>query len=149
MLEARNIWDLIVRRAEETPGRDMAVDEAGRRLTFAAYRDRCERAAAGLVDTEGDAHAARKCFVATTIEFELFWELIKTWDNVPLLVVSARNAYGYAEWLIKRYGPGINVRFVDLEGKTLESMVKRRSSRLRLYLLIENPWHMTMTSGSC
>lgn len=102
-----------------------------------------------LVDSEGDAHAARKYIGNTTIEFELFWALIKTWDNVPLLVVSARNAYGYAEWLIKRYGPGINVRFVDLEGKTLEIMAKRRSSRFRLYRLIENPWPMTMTSGTC
>ena len=48
MLEARNIWDLVVRRAEETPDREMAVDETGRRLTFGDYRDRCERAAAGL-----------------------------------------------------------------------------------------------------
>ncbi|HEY3000273.1 MAG TPA: AMP-binding protein [Acidimicrobiales bacterium] len=48
MLEARNIWDLIVRRAEASPEREMAVDESGRRLTFGGYRDRCERAAAGL-----------------------------------------------------------------------------------------------------
>ena len=48
MLEARNIWDLIVRRAEASPEREMAVDESGRRLTFGEYRDRCERAAAGL-----------------------------------------------------------------------------------------------------
>jgi hypothetical protein len=101
-----------------------------------------------LVDTEGDAHAARKYF-GTAIEFELFWQMIKTWDNVPLLVVSTRNAYGYTEWLIKRYGPAINVRFVDLEGKTLEAMAKRQSSWLRLCRLIENPWHMTMTSGRC
>jgi cyclohexanecarboxylate-CoA ligase len=48
MLQARNIWDLIVRRADETPDREMAVDETGRRLTFGEYRDRCERVAAGL-----------------------------------------------------------------------------------------------------
>ncbi len=48
MLEARNIWDLIVARAAATPEREMAVDETGRRMTFADYRDRCERAAAGL-----------------------------------------------------------------------------------------------------
>ena len=48
MLAARNIWDLIVRRADETPDREMAVDESGRRMTFGDYRDRCERAAAGL-----------------------------------------------------------------------------------------------------
>jgi cyclohexanecarboxylate-CoA ligase len=48
VLEARNIWDLIVRRADETPGRELAVDETGRRITFGAYRDRAERVAAGL-----------------------------------------------------------------------------------------------------
>ena len=48
MLQARNMWDLIVRRAERTPGRELAVDEAGRRITFGAYRDRTERVAAGL-----------------------------------------------------------------------------------------------------
>ena len=48
MLEARNIWDLIVRRAEETPDHEMAVDESARRVTFAEYRHRAERAAAGF-----------------------------------------------------------------------------------------------------
>ena len=48
MLEARNIWDLIVRRTEETPERELAVDETGRRMTFGEYRDRSERVAAGL-----------------------------------------------------------------------------------------------------
>jgi acyl-CoA synthetase (AMP-forming)/AMP-acid ligase II len=48
VLEARNIWDLVVGRAEATPDREMAVDESGRRLSFADYRARCERAAAGL-----------------------------------------------------------------------------------------------------
>jgi cyclohexanecarboxylate-CoA ligase len=36
MLQARNIWDLIVARADESPDREMAVDESGRRLTFGA-----------------------------------------------------------------------------------------------------------------
>jgi acyl-CoA synthetase (AMP-forming)/AMP-acid ligase II len=48
VIEARNIWDLVVRRAEATPDREMAVDETGRRLSFADYRAQCERAAAGL-----------------------------------------------------------------------------------------------------
>ena len=48
MLQARNIWDLIVARADETSDREMAVDETGRRMTFGEYRDRSERAAAGL-----------------------------------------------------------------------------------------------------
>ncbi|MGH9192705.1 MAG: AMP-binding protein [Acidimicrobiales bacterium] len=53
MLEARNIWDLIVRRSDETPQRELAVDETGRRITFGAYRDRAERVAAGLASDRG------------------------------------------------------------------------------------------------
>ena len=85
-----------------------------------------------LVDTERDARAARKHLGMQAIEFDWFWEIVKTWDNVSLIVVSAFNAYGLAEMLIERYGPGINVRFVDLEGKTLEIMAKQQSSRFRL-----------------
>jgi cyclohexanecarboxylate-CoA ligase len=48
MLEAANIWELIVRRAEATPDGEMAVDQDGQRLRFGEYLDRCERAAAGL-----------------------------------------------------------------------------------------------------
>jgi cyclohexanecarboxylate-CoA ligase len=53
VLEARNIWDLIVRRAMLTPERELAVDETGRRITFGAYRDRAERVAAGLASAHG------------------------------------------------------------------------------------------------
>ena len=42
------VWDLIVRRALESPDAVMAVDERLRSMTFAEYRDRCERVAAGF-----------------------------------------------------------------------------------------------------
>jgi len=45
---ARTLWDLIERRAEASPDRPMLIDEADRTLTFAEYRDRAERVAAGL-----------------------------------------------------------------------------------------------------
>jgi acyl-CoA synthetase (AMP-forming)/AMP-acid ligase II len=48
VIDAPNIWQLIARRADETPDREMAVDETGERLTFGEYRDRSERVAAGL-----------------------------------------------------------------------------------------------------
>jgi cyclohexanecarboxylate-CoA ligase len=48
MLEARNIWELITKRAEATPDVPMVVDESRTTLTFAEYRDAAERAAAGL-----------------------------------------------------------------------------------------------------
>ena len=48
MLQGANVWDLIAQRAEATPDADLAVDQDGRRLTFAELRDRSERVAAGL-----------------------------------------------------------------------------------------------------
>jgi cyclohexanecarboxylate-CoA ligase len=49
MLEAGNLWELIERRAEATPDGQLAVDQAGRTITFAEYRAACERAAAGVL----------------------------------------------------------------------------------------------------
>ncbi|MEP6625209.1 MAG: AMP-binding protein, partial [Acidimicrobiia bacterium] len=43
-----SLWDLIVQRVEDTPGGRFVIDEDGRTLTFAEYRDSCERAAAAL-----------------------------------------------------------------------------------------------------
>ncbi|MBW2421669.1 MAG: AMP-binding protein [Deltaproteobacteria bacterium] len=48
MLEADTLWALVVKRAAESPDRLMAVDERGRRLTFAEYAGEAEAAAAGF-----------------------------------------------------------------------------------------------------
>jgi acyl-CoA synthetase (AMP-forming)/AMP-acid ligase II len=48
MLDAGNLWELLERRVETTPGAVMAIDQDGRRLTFAEYRAEAERAAAGF-----------------------------------------------------------------------------------------------------
>jgi acyl-CoA synthetase (AMP-forming)/AMP-acid ligase II len=48
MIEARTLWELVERRAKETPDARAAVDESGRTLTFLELRDAAERAAAGL-----------------------------------------------------------------------------------------------------
>ena len=56
-VEGRTLWELVEARAAATPDADAAVDETGRVLTFAAYRDAAERAAAGLAEHgigEGD-----------------------------------------------------------------------------------------------
>jgi acyl-CoA synthetase (AMP-forming)/AMP-acid ligase II len=57
MITGRNLWELIEARAADSGDAQMAVDEDGRTLTFAEYRDWCERAAAGFQDlglVEGD-----------------------------------------------------------------------------------------------
>ncbi|HEX9766698.1 MAG TPA: AMP-binding protein, partial [Nitriliruptorales bacterium] len=48
MIDGRNLWDLIVQRAEQTPDRRMLVDQGRRSMTFGAFRERSERVAAGL-----------------------------------------------------------------------------------------------------
>ncbi|HZP28091.1 MAG TPA: AMP-binding protein [Acidimicrobiia bacterium] len=47
-LNEPTLWRLIEARAAATPGALLVVDEHDRELTFAAYRDACLRAAAGL-----------------------------------------------------------------------------------------------------
>jgi len=47
--DARTFWELLDRRVAATPDRMMLVDEAGRSLTFAEFRDQAERVAAGLL----------------------------------------------------------------------------------------------------
>jgi acyl-CoA synthetase (AMP-forming)/AMP-acid ligase II len=48
-LEGRTLWELVERRAAATPDARFGLDEEGRSMTFAAYRDAAERAAAGLL----------------------------------------------------------------------------------------------------
>jgi acyl-CoA synthetase (AMP-forming)/AMP-acid ligase II len=43
-----SLWDLIEQRAAATPDARFAIDEHERAMTFAEYRDACNRAAAGL-----------------------------------------------------------------------------------------------------
>lgn len=45
-----NLWEMIEARADASPDRVMAIDEADRELTFAGFRDACLRAAAGLAE---------------------------------------------------------------------------------------------------
>ena len=46
--DARSLWELIERRADQTPDALLAIDEDQRALTFGDYRAASERAAAGL-----------------------------------------------------------------------------------------------------
>jgi acyl-CoA synthetase (AMP-forming)/AMP-acid ligase II len=48
-IEGRTLWELVERRAAATPDMRFGLDEEGRTLTFAQYKDAAERAAAGLM----------------------------------------------------------------------------------------------------
>ncbi len=53
MLEGATLWELIERRVAATPDAEMAVDESGRRMTFAEFKARAERTAAALAADHG------------------------------------------------------------------------------------------------
>ena len=48
ILDARTFWELLERRAEATPDRPLLIDDTGRTLTCAEFRDWTERVAAGF-----------------------------------------------------------------------------------------------------
>src|SRR3954466_8388199 len=48
MIEGRTLWELIDRRAQESPDALFLTDEAKRTMTFAEHREAAERAGAGL-----------------------------------------------------------------------------------------------------
>jgi len=68
-----SLWELIERRAALTPDLVAAVDEDDRTLTFAEYRDRAERVAAGLA-----AHGVGR-------DVNVSW-LLPTWMEAFVLV---------------------------------------------------------------
>jgi acyl-CoA synthetase (AMP-forming)/AMP-acid ligase II len=73
VIEEPNLWALVERRAAETPDGLLAIDEEGRRLSFAGYRAAAERAAAGL--------AARGVGPGTRVSWQL-----PTWLESLVLV---------------------------------------------------------------
>jgi cyclohexanecarboxylate-CoA ligase len=48
MIQGRTLWELVERRAQETPDALFLTDEGKRTMTFAEYQQAAERAAAGL-----------------------------------------------------------------------------------------------------
>jgi cyclohexanecarboxylate-CoA ligase len=78
MIEAQTFWELVEGRAAETPDAQMVVDEAGSSLTFAQYKDRGLRIAAGL--------AARGVGEGSVVSWQL-----PTWlDSMALVGALAR-----------------------------------------------------------
>jgi cyclohexanecarboxylate-CoA ligase len=97
VLEARNIWDLVVRRAEETPDREMAVDERGRRLSFGDYRARAERAAAGLAALGVGEGAVVSWVQPTTLEAMVLFGALRRLGAVqnPILPIYREREVGF------------------------------------------------------
>ena len=78
IVEAGTFWELLCRRAALTPDRLMFADGDDRRITFAGFRDRCERVAAGLF--------AKGVRAGTRVS----WQLPTRIDTVLLSVALSR-----------------------------------------------------------
>ncbi len=135
MLEARNIWDLIVRRAEETPDREMAVDEAGRRITFADYRDRAERAAAGLA-AEGVGEGDVVSWVQPTwIEAMVLFGALRRLGAVqnPILPIYRERELGF---IVRQAEPSVLVVPSVWRGFDYEALARRVTEGTKTRVLV-------------
>src|SRR5205807_5379792 len=68
MIQGRTLWELVERRAQESPDALFLTDETKRTMTFAEYRAAAERAAAGLNATGIGEGAAVTWQLPTWIE---------------------------------------------------------------------------------
>ena len=121
MLQARNIWDLIVARAEESPDREMAVDETGRRMTFGEYRDRCERAAAGLAALGVGDGTVVSWVQPTTLEAMVLFGALRRLGAVqnPILPIYREREVGF---IIRQAGSALLVVPSTWKGFDYEAM---------------------------
>lgn len=76
--DAGTLWELIERRAERSGSAVMLLDDTDNEVTFAGYRDRCERLAAGL-HAQGIRRASR-----------VAWKLATRIDTMVLMGALAR-----------------------------------------------------------
>lgn len=122
MLEAGNIWELVVRRAEETPEREMAVDEAGRRLSFGDYRQRCERVAAGLAAQGVGEGAVVSWILPTWIEAMVLFGALRRLGAVqnPILPIYREREVGF---IVRQATPTLLVVPGTWRGFDYEAMV--------------------------
>jgi cyclohexanecarboxylate-CoA ligase len=76
---ALSLWSLVERRAAATPGRVLAVEDTGARVTFGDYRDRCLVVAAGLARRSGVGEGT-----------PVSWELPTSIESLVLVGALAR-----------------------------------------------------------
>lgn len=124
MLDARNIWDLIVRRAEESPDRELAVDESGRRLTFGEYRRRCERAAAGLAAHGVGEGTVVSWIQPTTLEAMVLFGALRRLGAVqnPILPIYREREVGF---IVRQAGTALLVTPSTWKGFDYEAMARQ------------------------
>ena len=76
--DAKTLWELLDRRAQESPDAPMLIDEADRTVSFSEFRDRSERVAAGLVG------------LGVTPDTPVAWQLPTRIESIVLSFALAR-----------------------------------------------------------
>lgn len=76
--DATTLWELLDRRAQESPDAPMLIDEADRTVSFGEFRDWCERVAAGLME------------LGVTPDTPVAWQLPTRIESIVLSFALAR-----------------------------------------------------------
>jgi cyclohexanecarboxylate-CoA ligase len=139
MLAARNIWDLIVRRADETPDREMAVDETGRRLTYGEYRDWCERAAAGLAAHGVGDGTVVSWIQPTTLEAMVLFGALRRLGAVqnPILPIYREREVGF---IVRQAGSRLLVTPSLWRGFDYQAMAEAVTDGTDTQVLVSDRW---------
>jgi acyl-CoA synthetase (AMP-forming)/AMP-acid ligase II len=89
VIDGSGLWQLVEARAAATPGALFAVDERGRRLDFAGYRDAALRAAAGLARLGVGAETRVSWMLPTGLEAMVLCAALARLDAVqnPILPI--------------------------------------------------------------
>jgi cyclohexanecarboxylate-CoA ligase len=139
MIEADTLWDLVEKRANDTPDHLFGLDESGRSVSFAEYRDRSERIAAGLY-REGIRPGTA-----------VSWILPTSFDSLMLLAALARIGavqnpiipiYGKREvgFCLKQTGAEAMIVPGDFRGVDYEAMAKEFAGEIDgLTVIVASP----------
>ena len=76
--DAHTLWELVERRAARSPDATMLIDQDDRTVSFGAFRDRCERVAAGLLA------------LGVTADTPVAWQLPTRIESIVLSFALAR-----------------------------------------------------------
>jgi acyl-CoA synthetase (AMP-forming)/AMP-acid ligase II len=123
------LWRLVEWRAAQTPDAEMLVDERGRRVSFAQFRDRALRVAAGL---------AERGVVADT---PVTWQLPTTVETLVVTAALARlgavqnpvmPSYGSRdlEFVVRQTGARLLVVVPEWSGRDLRSPAEEVASAI-------------------
>jgi cyclohexanecarboxylate-CoA ligase len=95
--DGRNLWELIEARVAATPDLEMACDESGGRITFAQYKERAERMAAGLMAMGIGANDVVSWELPTWIDAMVLSAAINRLDAVqnPIIAIYREREVGF------------------------------------------------------